>query len=348
MSLDVWLIAPDGRRSAATLGAPVGSAGSQGRVFGLRDRPDTVVKVLHRADRVHLADRLRIMLADPAGWAGGSGQPLVAWPSAAVHRRDDGRLLGYAAPRLAHPRFVPLPSLFNPAVRARMLPGATWSWWLTVAEELARVVHVVHQRGHVVGDLAPANVFVSASGGVCLIDADGWQLRDPVTGVDLTCPFSRPEYTAPEHLAGPSRSREPASDHWALAVLVAQLTCLGFHPFGGVPRETAGPVEEVDNVRLRRCRLLGADVRVPAAAVPPEALPAVLRRRLGDALDAGYAAPAARPGPQSWAAALAYARDSLAPCPAVATHVYPREARNCPWCRMAEAGAPDPFPGGQR
>jgi DNA-binding helix-hairpin-helix protein with protein kinase domain len=348
MSLDVWLTTRDGRRSAASLGEPVGSAGSQGRVFGLRERPDTVVKVLHQPDRTHLADRLRVMLADPADWTVASGRPLVAWPTAAVHRRGDDRLLGYAAPRLAHPRFVPLPAVFNPAVRARILPGATWAWWLTVAEELARVVHVVHQRGHVIGDLAPPNVFVSASGGVCLIDADGWQLSDPATGTDLPCPFSRPECTAPEELDGPPRRRAPASDHWALAVLVAQVACLGFHPFGGVPREATGPVEEVDNVRLRRCRLLGADVRAPVAAVPPDALPAVLRHRLGDALDAGYAAPAVRPGPQSWAAALAYARDNLVPCPAAPTHVYPRERRHCPWCRMVAAGAPDPFPGGGR
>ncbi|MEH0844174.1 hypothetical protein V6U81_17440 [Micromonospora sp. CPCC 205711] len=348
MSHDVWLVGPDGRRTADTLDAPVGSVGSQGRVFRLRHRPDTVAKVLHRADPAELAARTRVLLAEPTGWTVRAGGPVVAWPTAAVHRRDDGRLLGYAAPRLAPPRFAPLPLLFNPAARARMLPGATWAWWLTVAEELARLVRSVHARGHLVGDLAPANVFVSAAGGVCLIDVDGWQLHDSATGQDLPCPFSRPEYTAPEELGRSGRRREAASDNWALAVLTAQLACLGFHPYGGVPPEATGPVEEVDNVRLRRCRLLGADLRSPVAAVPPYALPAVLRRRLAEALDAGFDAPAARPGPQSWAAVLAYLRDQLVGCPAMPTHVYPREHRDCPWCRMVAAGAPDPFPGSQR
>ncbi len=347
MSRDVWLVDPAGGRVADALDSPVGSVGSQGRVFRLRDRPDTVVKVLHRVDPAQLAVRLRVMLADPADWTVRSGRSVVAWPTATAHR-DDGRLLGYAAPRLAPPHFAPLPLLFNPAVRARMLPGATWSWWLTVAEDLARVVTLVHQRGHVIGDLAPANVFVSAAGGVCLIDADGWQLHDPTAGVELPCPFSRPEYTAPEHLDAPPGRREPAGDNWALAVLVGQLICLGFHPFGGVPPGAAGPVEEIDNVRLRRCRLLGAGLRAPVAAVGPDILPAVLRQRLADALDTGYAVPAARPGPQSWAAALAYSRDRLVTCPTLATHVYPAERPDCPWCGMVAAGVPDPFPGGGR
>ena len=348
MSFDVWLVGRDGRRTADRLDEPIGSVGSQGRVFRLRDRPDTVAKVLHRVDRTELATRIRVLLAEPTGWTGRAGRPVVAWPSAAVHRRDDDRLVGYAAPRLAPPLFAPLPLLFNPVARARILPGATWAWWLTVAEELARVVEAAHQRGHVVGDLAPANVFVTAAGGVCLIDVDGWQLHDPTTGADLPCPFSRPEYTAPEDRGAAGQRRDRCGDDWALAVLIAQLACLGFHPFGGVPPDAIGPVEEVDNVRMRRCRLLGADLRAPAVAVPADVLPDVLRRRLGEAVDTGFDAPATRPGPRSWAAALAYARDRLVGCPAVSTHLYPRGRRHCPWCAMVAAGAPDPFPGGGR
>ncbi|MFD6680158.1 hypothetical protein [Micromonospora parva] len=348
MSLDVWLTDPQGQQTADTLDTPVGSVGSQGEVFQLRQRPDTVVKVLHRADPEELATRTRVMLAEPAGWTVRSGRPVVAWPTAAVHRRADGRLLGYAAPLLAPPRFAPLPLLFNPAVRARMLPSATWAWWFTLAEELARLVQSVHARGHLIGDLAPANIFVSASGGVCLIDVDGWQLHDRTTGKDLPCPFSRPEYTAPEDLGRSGQRREAASDNWALAVLTAQLVCLGFHPYGGVRPGATGPVEEVDNVRLRHCRLLGADVRSPVTAVPPQALPAVLLRRLTEALDIGYDEPAARPGPQSWAAALAYLRNQLVGCATRPTHVFAREHRDCPWCRMMAAGAPDPFPGDGR
>jgi DNA-binding helix-hairpin-helix protein with protein kinase domain len=341
----VWLVDPAGERVTDVLGSPVGSVGSQGRVFRLRNRPDTVVKVLHRVDPALLADRLRVMLADPADWTVRHGRYMVAWPTATVYRAD-GRLLGYAAPRLAPPHFAPLPLLFNPAARARMLPGATWSWWLTVAEELARAVDLVHQRGHVIGDLAPANVFVSATGAVCLIDADGWQLYDPAADAELPCPFSRPEYTAPEHLDTLPARREPGSDNWALAVLVGQLLCLGFHPFGGVPPGAPGVVEEIDNVRHRRCRLLGADLRAPVAAVGPDVLPAVLRRRLADALVTGYDVPAARPGPPSWAAALAHTRDRLVRCPTVATHVHSAERPGCPWCQLVAAGAPEPFPEG--
>lgn len=344
MSREVWLVTPDGHRSPATLGAPVGSTGSQGQVFRVPECPGTVVKVIRQADRSALAERLRAMLAEPAGWSARDGRPAVAWPTATVHTRPGDRLLGYAAAELAPPRYAPLPLLLNPAARARLLPGATWAWWLAVAEDLARIVHLVHRRGHVIGDLAPPNLFVSASADVCLIDADGWQVHDARTGADLPCPYSRPEYTAPEELGTPARRRDPASDRWALAVVVAQLLCLGFHPFGGVPPGDAAPVEEVDNVRARRCRLLGADLRGPVSAVPPDALPTVLRRRLAETFDGGYDAPAARPEPLSWAAALAYTRRELVTCPASPTHVHARELARCPWCAMVAAGGRDPFP----
>jgi DNA-binding helix-hairpin-helix protein with protein kinase domain len=338
VSRDVWLVGADGRRTADTLDEQIGSVGSQGAVWTLRGRPGAVAKVVHQAGTGDLVRRVRAMLAEPADWTVRDGRPIVAWPVAAVHRRADDRLLGYAAPRLAPPRFAPLPVLFNPSARRRMLPAATWSWWLTVAEELARAVHVVHQRGHVIGDLAPANLFAGASGAVCLIDADGWQLHD------LPCPFSRPEYTPPEYLGAAPGHRDPAGDHWALAVIVAQLLSLGFHPYGGVPRDASGPVEEIDNVRARRCRLLGADVRTPAAAPPAALFSGVLRQRLSEALDAGHHDPGVRPGPLAWAAALAYTRRRLVTCPASPAHRHSPELPRCPWCAMVAAGARDPFP----
>src|SRR5262249_51769767 len=149
---------------------------------------------------------------------------------------------------LGPPRHLPLPMLLGRTVRTRALPGGTWAWWLGLAEDLARVVHMVHQRGHVIGDLAPANLFATATARATLVDADGWQLHDPGSRTDLLCPFSRPEYTAPDELDRPPRQRSQASDAWALAVVVVQLLYLGFHPFGGVPTGGGGAdiVEEVD------------------------------------------------------------------------------------------------------
>ncbi|MBL7258041.1 hypothetical protein [Paractinoplanes lichenicola] len=341
MNRDVWIVRGDGTRTPDRLGDPVGSVGSQGEVRQLEGDPGRIAKIVHHAG--DLSDRVRLMLRDRPGWVTRAGRPVVAWPDAAVHRSDDGRLIGYAAPKLAPPRFVPLPLLFNPAVRARLLPAATWTWWLEVAEDLARTVHAAHQRDHVIGDLAPANIFVSAAGTACLIDVDGWQLRDETTGTDLLCAFSRPEYTAPEELGKPARPRDPASDRWALAVLVAQLLSLGFHPYGGVPFDASGPVEEVDNVRARRCRPLGARVRAPRGAVPADVLPPVLRRRLAEALDDGYDRPEARPDASAWAAGLAYSRRRLTTCERSARHVHAVERAGCPWCSMAAGGGRDPF-----
>jgi DNA-binding helix-hairpin-helix protein with protein kinase domain len=303
-----------------------------------------VAKLLHRAEHSDLGERLRVMLSGGLEWTVCDGQPIVAWPVAAVHHRDTGALLGYAAPHLAAPAFAPLPVLFNPAARRQLRPVITWSWWLIVAEHLARTVHTVHQRGHAIGDLAPANLFVAMSGAVCLIDADGWQLSDPGRSRSLPCPFSRPEYTAPEHLDDPDRPRRPSSDNWALAVLIGQTLSLGFHPFGGVPPEARGPIEEVDNVRARQCRPLGARLRAPASAPPADLLAGVLRLRLAEAVETGYDDPSVRPEPLAWAAALAYTRRRLVTCPVSAAHVHPPELPRCPWCAMVARGAADPYP----
>lgn len=348
MSRHIWLAGPDGTRVPDELGEPTGSVGSQGSVWTLRSNPGLIAKVVHRADGDDLRRRLGAMLRTPAGWTRQAGRPIVAWPTAEVRRRDDERLLGYAAPRLTGPVFAGLPVLFNPAARRRMLPAATWSWWLTVAERLARAVHVVHQQGHVIGDLAPANLFVSAGGDACLIDADGWQLHDPGGGPDLLCPLSRPEYTAPELLdAGPVR-RSRSADHWALAVLIAQLLTLGFHPFGGVPPDADGPIDEVDNVRARRRRGSGAKLRVPSSAPPATVIGGLLGRRLAEALDTGHADPDARPGPLAWAAALARSRRELVTCRVSPTHVHLPGPDGCPWCAMVAGGARDPFPPPER
>ncbi|MDP9793135.1 DNA-binding helix-hairpin-helix protein with protein kinase domain [Catenuloplanes nepalensis] len=343
MSRRVRLAGPDGTTTPDELDRQIGSVGSQGSVWTLRARPDLVAKVVHRAAGDDLRRRVTSMLGGPTGWTVPDGRPIVAWPVAEL-RGDDDRLLGYAAPRLAAPFFVALPLLFNPAVRRRLLPGGTWSWWLGAAEQLARSVHTVHQQGHVLGDLAPANLFAAADGAVCLIDADGWQLRDPAGGGHLSCPFSRPEYTAPELLGAGAVPRDVTSDHWALAVLVAQLLGLGFHPFGGVPAGADGPIEEVDNVAARRCRALGAPVLAPATAPPATLITDVLRSRLAEALDAGHDDPAARPGPLAWAAALARSRRRLVTCRVSRTHVHPPGPAGCPWCAMVAAGARDPFP----
>jgi DNA-binding helix-hairpin-helix protein with protein kinase domain len=342
MNREVWLVDAAGRRSADTLTRPLGGTGSQGSVWELGSRPDTIAKIVHRTDPYHLAARLRVMLSAPSDWTVRDERVVAAWPAATVHHAD-GRLIGYAAAKLVAPRYVHLPLLLARPARVRQLPDTTWAWWLRLAEELARTVHAAHQHGHVVGDLAPANVFATASGGAALIDTDGWQVHDAASGADLLCPCSRPEYTAPEDLDRPARRRPPASDGWALAVVLTQLMFLGFHPFGGVPDGDA-VVEEADNVRAGQCWVLGGALRVPVTAPPARLLPDLLRRRLAEAVDAGRDHPDRRPRPLDWASALAHTRRRLVTCPIQPLHVYAPEAAPCPWCAMISAGARDPFP----
>src|SRR5262249_21360869 len=79
---------------------------------------------------------------------------------------------------------------------------ATWEWYVALAASVVATVDMVAARGHVIGDLAPDNLFVTADAHVAVVDVDGWQLARPGGSQPLPCPFSRPEYTAPAHLGG--------------------------------------------------------------------------------------------------------------------------------------------------
>jgi DNA-binding helix-hairpin-helix protein with protein kinase domain len=286
------------------------------------------------------------MLAHPAGWAVGAAETVFAWPLGSVHRGEDGQLIGYYAPRLSPSRFTCSLTLFDAAGRTRLLPGLTWAWLLRLGASLAEAVTLAHSRGHVIGDLAPANVYATAAAGACLIDCDGWQVRDPAGGSDYPCPMSRPEYTAPEITDG-THSRTPASDWWSLSVVIGQLLFLGFHPFGGLPVapgwSSATIVEEVDNIRSRRLWLSGADMRVPPGTPARRLLPPRLRELFARALVDGHDSPTRRPKPHEWSAALMAARGELIVCPRQDRHVYPATAGDCPWCEVTAARSVDPF-----
>lgn len=344
--MDVILQSPSGQRTRATLGGSTGSVGSQGEVRAVTEVPRAVAKLVRNPAAFQLKERLDILFGTvPRDLVARGPVVRLAWPIGRVLRPRDDALIGYLQPRLGLPGFVPLREAFHDEVRLRLMPRITWEWFLALAADLADTVRLVGSHGHVIGDLAPENLFVTADAHVAVVDVDGWQLTR-ADGEPLRCPFSRPEYTAPEHLTSLADCplREPASDWWALAVLVAQLLCLGCHPFAGIPADADPPYEEAVNVRARRCWLTGSALAVPPGTPPAWFLPSSLRDLFADCFEAGYDHPERRPRPERWAAALRKTRAELSGCQAQPSHRYARELTRCPWCAIAEAGGPDRFP----
>jgi DNA-binding helix-hairpin-helix protein with protein kinase domain len=347
--IEVVLESPTGSRTKATLGETVGPVGSQGEVRAIYKVPAAVAKLVRNPAASRLEERLDIMFATRDRSPVTRGRLVrLAWPAGRVRRISDDAVIGYIQPRLGRPQFVPLREMFYDPARLTLLPAATWRWYVALAADLAATVGLVLGGGHLIGDLAPENMFVTASACVAIVDVDGWQLASPGGGDPLPCPFSRPEYTAPEHLdaASGGQLRTPASDWWALAVLIGQILCLGCHPFAGIAAGAGPPFEEAANIRKRSCWLTGTPMSLPAGTPRSAFLPGPLQELFARCFGAGYDEPAQRPSPETWAEALKQTLADLTTCPVrPPSHVYTGSTARCPWCELVRDGGPDRFPG---
>jgi DNA-binding helix-hairpin-helix protein with protein kinase domain len=329
----------DGRAVELTDRVAIGAQGAVYRVAGSA----LLAKVLLALDdREQARRRIRLLIAhgrEPRAAALAGGQPpRTAWPLAALSAGRDS-LPGFLMVDLAPDR-MPLEGYLSPAARSAAFPAATWLEALRAALSLAHLVADMHAASYVVGDLKAENLWIDAAGRIALCDVDSVQFS--AAGEIFGCTVGSPGYAAPELIDKPGRLPDPDSDAFALAVLIYRLLVGGVHPFHGVPRDGSPYLGLNDNILHGRARLLGpAAVRVRPDTPLPALLPRALRdlfRRCFD--EDGRAAPARRPGPAQWIAALGDAAQPgrIRQCAAAASHVFPIESPWCPWCDAARHG----------
>ena len=309
-------------------------------MYEVAERPGLAYK-RYRVPTPERDAKLRVMLAAPPDGIDAGGHVAIAWPVELAPA-------GFLMPRIDLAATVPLFQVYNPASRAQIAPGFTWRYLLRTARNVAAIVDSLHRSGYVVGDINESNLLVNKRALAVLVDCDSMQVRDEHTGVVHRGGVGKPEFTAPE-LQGRDLAtidRTPASDAFALAVLVFQLLCEGVHPFAGVWRGSGDPPD----VAARMGRGLfpyrrGVRVTPPPHALPLDVLPPELRRLAWRTFTAGIRRPSARPTAGQWVGALERAESSLRTCARSPHHVYSDHRRRCPWCDRIDAGLPDPFPG---
>lgn len=318
-------------------------SGGEAEVYEVAGRPALAYKRYRTATPERLA-KLQVMVASPPDGIDAGGHVAIAWPTEVVPG-------GFLMPKIDLASTVPLFQVYNPASRVQIAPGFTWRYLLRTARNVAAIVDALHRSGYVIGDINESNLLVNKRALAVLVDCDSMQVRDPATGVVHRGGVGKPEFTAPE-LQGRDLSsvdRTPASDDFALAVLVFQLLCEGVHPFAGVWRGSGDPPDVP--TRMRRGQFpyrRGSRVAPPPHALPLAALPPDLRRLVRRAFTIGVRRPASRPTAAEWVAALERAEGALRTCDRSPDHVFGehlRGRRACPWCARIDAGLPDPFPG---
>lgn len=329
----------DNSGSLVALGRKLGTGG-EGSVFEVPAVPSLVAKVYHKAQDSRKAEKLRAMvrLAVP------DLLKVAAWPTATLHDRPAGPVVGLVMPKIAG--FKEVHTLYSPAHRKKDFPQADWAFLIHTAVNCAVAFEAIHRCGHVIGDVNQSNVLVSAQATVGLIDCDSYQVN--ANGQLFPCDVGVPLYTAPElqghNLRGLVRSHN--HDRFGLAVLVFHLLFMGRHPFSGrylgrgdMPLERA-----IGEYRFAFGRAAGgSDMAPPVHSLPLSAVTPDLARLFERAFSKVSLQPNARPTAAEWIAALNAFKKQLKACSFDPGHKFAAHASVCPWCDLMHQGAPNFF-----
>ncbi|HET8629548.1 MAG TPA: hypothetical protein VFL91_19190 [Thermomicrobiales bacterium] len=323
----------DSRGRPVVLDALV-ARGGEGAVYLVAQRPDLVAKLYHAPAGAEKAAKLAAMVR----LANGRLQALAAWPVETLHDRPGGAVRGLLMPRVQGHR--ELHALYGPRTRLREFPDADFPFLVQAAANVARAFAVIHEHGHVIGDVNHGSVLVSGRATVRLVDCDSFQVHDG--GRRYLCLVGVPTHTPPELQGRPfdREVRTPNHDAFGLAVLIFQLLFLGRHPYSGVFLGTGDlPLERA--IREFRfaygasaaARRMRQPPHTPALETATPAVGALFERAFGPE----GAGPAGRPTARAWVDALDAVSRQLVVCRRHTGHHYPRALAACPWCAI-EAG----------
>jgi DNA-binding helix-hairpin-helix protein with protein kinase domain len=332
---------PDGRE--VRLGGTVLGSGAEGLVYDLAETKDLCAKIYLEPEPDLHQRLISLMRTEPATWRGDHAEHLhVAWPRQPLMDAG-GRTIGFLMPLVEG---EPLTRLFDPHVRVGAIEEPTWRVIVGVAARTARLLAKLHSAGIVMGDVSPANILVSPSGHVTLLDCDTVQFTDPETNILYRCAKLTPEYAPPASNGSATQVLSPSHDAFCLAVLICQLLMEGDHPFEGVPANL-NDVDALasDNIRLQNNRIVFPERFTPVpGAIPVSVLPPDLLQLAQTCFGEGHRDPEARPSPEDWEKSLERAGFELMGCRVNDRHLYHNSLRSCVWCDRVTQGFDDRYP----
>jgi DNA-binding helix-hairpin-helix protein with protein kinase domain len=314
------------------LGRRIGRGG-EGEVYESASNPGLVVKLYHKPILPERAEKIRAMVQLRAE----SLIQVAAWPVETCHRQPGAGVSGLVMPKVTGHEEIH--NLYSPKSRLRSFPEAHWKFLVHASANLARAFAVVHEHGHLVGDVNHGNVLVSSQATVRLIDCDSFQVQ---AGNRLfVCEVGVSTHVPPELQGGSLRvPRTENHDAFGLAVLIFQILFMGRHPYSGQFLGSGDmPIEKA--IREHRfaygSMATSRQMRQPpntlalAAASPPVA--ALFERAFSHQAAEGNLRPRAR----DWVAALESIETVT--CGRNSAHLYLKGLPSCPWCPLeARAG----------
>jgi DNA-binding helix-hairpin-helix protein with protein kinase domain len=307
--------------------------GGEGVVYELADHQDIIAKVYFNEKLGNKGSKIKTMI----GLKTERLLSVSAWPIDTVHAEPGGPVVGLLAQKAIG--YNDIHQLYSPKSRKKYFPSADWRFLIRTAANLAIACDVVHEHGHIIGDMNPKNIMVSSNALVKLIDCDSFQIDHD--SLHYPCGVGVANFTPPElqnkDLTNINHSKN--HDNFGLALLIFHLLFLGRHPFAG-KYHGAGemPIEKA----IAEFRFAyGSKAASFEMEQPPNTLPLNgASKQIADLFESAFERQSAdsncRPTAQEWVRTLDSLLHNLTRCNVNTAHFYLNGLVSCPWCTIEE------------
>lgn len=324
-------------------------AGGEGTVYAVQGDPDIVAKLYHPntpTDKLlSLEKKLSVMVNDKDFEPYDNGRLRFAWPMDILY--DNGKFVGFIMPNASGSyEFHELMW----TSKQTQFQHYNYNGSIAVAYNLAVIVHYVHSKGYVIGDMNIKNFRFDRECHIIVLDVDSFDVTDKQTGAHYKCSVGHPDVLAPE-LQGIRLDSEHArftkqSDYFSLAVLIFMFLMNGTHPFNA-PRisiETSAKSSSSNNSIMAdiingNCPYvrLGTDRQIPKYAPDYEMIPSAVQelfRRTFSYTHSTYReAITNRATPKEFAKILyMFLQREKTVCAVDPHHLYITRLTHCPFC----------------
>jgi DNA-binding helix-hairpin-helix protein with protein kinase domain len=304
--------------------------GGEGAVYEVDGQPDLVAKIYFTEPDAHKSSKILAMV---------NAQnerllKLAAWPIGSAHLQS-GKLIGFLMHKLEN--YKPLFELYSPKLRMQTFPKADWRFLIHAATNIARAFSVVHEAGHVIGDVNHGNLLVAGDATVKFIDTDSFQIFTHKQ--QWWCEVGVATHQPPEmqgHSTYKGLTRTPNHDNFGLAVLIFQMLCLARHPFSGrflgsedMPIEKAiSEFRYAYALDRRATQMLPPPYSMNITALGPDI------RSLFESAFSQEGVNGHRPTAKEWIVALEGLASKLKTCSVNSGHHYLSSLTMCSWCEL--------------
>lgn len=310
------------------LGKELGKGG-EGIVYHIQNNLNIVAKIYLKQPDKQKADKILNMVKS----TNESLLSLTAWPLKSIHNRS-GDLVGFTMQKLQG--YSPLFELYSPKIRLQKFPQADWRFLIHTATNIARAFSIIHESGHIIGDVNHGNIFVKNDATIKFIDSDSFQIS--INNSNWLCEVGvathqPPEMQGQKTYRGIIRTR--SHDNFGLAVLIFQLLCLARHPFSGRFLGNGDmPIEKA----IVECRFAYSRNNMFTKMLPPPAslemtsLTTTILSLFERAFSKERIKDGLRPTSTEWVRALTNLAISLKQCQINHGHYHLNTLSSCPWC----------------